>query len=626
MSNSRLIVTISSVLSHRYLLFALALLAVLIHIPTLGSGWRADDLIHRAKLIGSLPLGGRGATNPNPHELPSAIMDLFIWADPDKNIRPFMDFGSIPWWTFDGLRCSFWRPITSLTYWVDYRLWPNSAALMHAHSLLWFFVVIALITCVYRRLMAPAWVAGLAALLFTLDDLHYGTVGWLASRYVLLAFSFGLLAILAHDRWRREGLCTQGFLSSVWLLLALFAGEAGLGTIAYLTAYALFLDQGLWRKRFLSLIPYIMVVAVWRIIYRYLGYAVYGSDFYVDPTSQPLQFISGIIKIGPILLLGLLGEPDPYTYCALSSTGSYLLWVFAILFLIIIFILLLPLFRRDRVACFWAVGMVLCIVPSCASQSPSGRLVFFASLGGVGLVAQVIGGIFGRHNWVPINQIMRSLIWALTILFMGLHLGMPAWQIFNRFTQYSYFVSKFEWKPWPALPQNVEKHDVIIINHPNPFSYFYLPYYSTIVGNPLPTQIRTLAPGFSAVEVTKIDNVTLAVRSECGFLSTPSCFSKNESAQYPIVSPIYSYQLANSAFRGRAHALKLGESIELSGVRIEVARLSKDGYPLEATFRFQRPLEDTSMKWFSWDWQSKSYKSFALPAPGKTIRIAGPFE
>ncbi|NIO10684.1 MAG: hypothetical protein GTO40_22840, partial [Deltaproteobacteria bacterium] len=448
-----------------------------------------------------------------------------------------------------------------------------------------------------------------------------------ASRYVLLAFFFGLLAILAHDRWRREGSCVQGFLSSIWLTLALLSGEAGLGAIAYLAAYALFLDRGLWRKRLFSLMPSLAVVAAWRIIYAYLGYGVSGTDEYVDPTLEPLGFLSGIVERGPILLLGLLAEPDPSRFTALSVTGGYFLWLGAIIFLGTVFFLLLPLLRRNRVAYFWAAGMLLCIVPSGASNLPSGRLLLFAGLGGMGLVAQVIGGALDRQNWVPVGQTRRASIWALTILFIGLHLLIPAWHGFKRFTKLSYVTSESERKPEFILPPNIEGRDVTIINHPAPYSLHVMPYYNALVGQPLPAHIRVLAPGFSALEFIRGDEVTLVVRSECGFLAPPDCSSKNEPGQFPIVSPIYRHQLLNYLiFRDRNHPLKLGELIELSGVRIEVTRLSKDGYPLEATFRFRRPLEDPSMKWFKWDWQTKSFISSSPPPIGETIRIPGPFE
>jgi len=44
--------------------------------------------------------------------------------------------------------------------------------------------------------------------------------------------------------------------------------------------------------------------------------------------------------------------------------------------------------------------------------------------------------------------------------------------------------------------------------------------------------------------------------------------------------------------------MKSGERIDLSGVVIEVTGLGKDGLPSEAVFRFDKRLDDASLKWF----------------------------
>jgi len=45
------------------------------------------------------------------------------------------------------------------------------------------------------------------------------------------------------------------------------AGESALVVMAYLAAYALFLDEGHWSARLLRLAPFAAVVVVWRVFY-----------------------------------------------------------------------------------------------------------------------------------------------------------------------------------------------------------------------------------------------------------------------------------------------------------------------------------------------------------------------
>ncbi|MCH8006527.1 MAG: hypothetical protein IH888_09895 [Planctomycetes bacterium] len=187
-----MLITLRDMLNYRYLPVVLAILASLLTVPSLWAGLSNDDLMHRQLLLDS-------ATT-----LTTALRELFTFIEPDTTVQ-FMDQGVLPWWTLDEARISFFRPVTALTHWLDYQLWPDSFVLMHAQSVVWYGGVGALVALFYRRFFGPVWVAGLAALLFVVDDSHVTPVTWLANRNALLAVFFGLLALLAHDRWRRGG-------------------------------------------------------------------------------------------------------------------------------------------------------------------------------------------------------------------------------------------------------------------------------------------------------------------------------------------------------------------------------------------------------------------------------------
>src|SRR5262245_22632556 len=60
--------------------------------------------------------------------LDRGVLDLFTFTrgDPEGNLR-LMDVGlMLPWWTDPHLKISFFRPLSSLTHFVDERLWPGS--------------------------------------------------------------------------------------------------------------------------------------------------------------------------------------------------------------------------------------------------------------------------------------------------------------------------------------------------------------------------------------------------------------------------------------------------------------------------------------------------------------------
>ena len=106
-----------------------------------------------------------------------------------------MDIGAFPWWTDPTLKAEFLQAMTVLTHRLDYALWPDSPALMHAQSLFWLGTAVAAAAVFYRRMLGATWVAAVAALLFAVDDARATTVGFIANRNVFIAATFGFMAL-----------------------------------------------------------------------------------------------------------------------------------------------------------------------------------------------------------------------------------------------------------------------------------------------------------------------------------------------------------------------------------------------------------------------------------------------
>jgi hypothetical protein len=74
--------------------------------------------------------------------------------------------------------------------------------------------------------------------------------------------------LLVHDRWRRLGHRDGALLAPATLALGLLSNEGAIATVAYLFAYAAFLDSRTLRSRAISLAPHLLVVIAWRLIYQ----------------------------------------------------------------------------------------------------------------------------------------------------------------------------------------------------------------------------------------------------------------------------------------------------------------------------------------------------------------------
>lgn len=593
-------------LYHQYFAAFVAVVGIALTLPVLWRGWGlTDDTLQRAMLLSST--------------LPEILGGQFVFFDPSKNAR-LMDLGVVPWWTLDTLRVAFFRPLTSLTHWLDYQLWPDSSFLMHLHNLLWYGGLCGLVALAYRRFMGRGAVSGLAAVLFAADITHLSCVASLSGRNSLMTLFFGVLALLCHDRWRRQGGRAYLLLALISLLLALLSAEAGLAIVAYLFSYAVCLDRGTWQKLG-SLVPYGLLVAVWRFVYQRLGYGAWGSGFYIDPGRDPLRFAINVLECGPVLLLGQWIVLEPGMYALFSPWGSLVFWLVSVLVLAFVGKLLIPLLRQERMARFWALGMVLAVVPICAVDLPNGRLLAFVGLGALGLMARFIVRVLGRFDVLYDRRVWQTSARALALFLIGVHVVLSPLLLMVSHTAFdSFFGSTTDLGMLPGAGQR----DVIIVNVPSSGNMIYMSGQRTTYGQSEPAHIRTLAPGYDSVTVTRVDARTLVIQPEHGYLA-PSGVRGIPRRVFPVAHSAYGYRYGDGLFRSEVSHMALGQQVELTGMVAEVTVLTDDGRPAEARMQFAVPLEDSSFMWLQWDWQKETYVPFVLPEVGETVRVSGPF-
>jgi hypothetical protein len=554
--------------------------------PTLWSGLAVDDFMHRGVLQGS---------DAARHSFgPTRSMFDFASSDPDR-IRLTMEAGVYPWWSYEYVHLSFWRPLTQLTHRIDYTLWPDSPFMMHAQNIAWWAACVLLATVIYRRLMQPVWLAGLAALLFAIDDGHAMPIGWIANRNAVIALCFGLAVLLCHIRFRETN-CGRYYTAALLLLpLGLMGNEGMVAVGGYLFAYAITLDKGTWRGRLGSLLPYFGIVVVWRIAYKVLGYGAAHSAAYIDPASEPLRFANAVFERLPVLFHGQWGLVSSETYVAVAPPLQPYVWGLGLGVMIVVCALMVPLLRRDRTARFFALGMILAFVPACSTFT-SDRLLLFASFGAVGLIAQLIVWFLGTTESLP-RPLMAFRVAGVLLVIAHL-VAAPVLFPLRNFA-FMYFGRELV---YAALELPYTETDagrtLVVADCPNVFFSSYVPLIRQSEGLPAPSRIRNLAPNAilpMAVTMTREDAHTLVVKPEHGF-------------PWMLV-------------RSDAHPLAVGEVIELSDVRIEVRALSEHGWPDEVAFRFDKPLEDPGYMWVQLTLDDMRFTPFTLPAIGETIRI-----
>ena len=548
-----------------------------------------DDYHHKLLMIDS------------PIKLLDSPIDMFKFfdGDPDRTTE-IMDYGFFPWWTYKGIKGAFWRPFASITHWLDYILWPDSPFLMHVQSVLWYGALVVATAFLYRRFISIAWVAGLAALLYAIDDAHGTPVGFLANRNAVMATLFGVLTLIIHDKWRRENLSIGLLVGPVLLAVSLLSAEAGIATCAYLFAYAGFIDRGTICQRFAAMIPYVAVVIIWRFLWTYLGYGVENMGAYIDPLSTPLSYIVAVKNRAPFLLLGQWALPPSDITMMIPPKFAIWIWRSGLVFIVLLVVALIPLLWRQRSTRFWATGMILSVLPICATF-PSDRLLTFVGIGAMGLVAQFIYLVFGKTEGRPRLILWRIPAVVLAGLFILIHLIIAPLVLPVR-AAYPFMPRKFLDKMiiTEGLDESVKNHDLVIVNPPITFLMLQSPMMWECDNQPMPRHLRILTSSlFEMVKIYRPDAKTLVIRPAYGFY----------------------VHILDALFRNKQNPFSVGDRVELTGMTVEIREVTNDGYTTEAAFIFSVALEDPSLRWLQY--KDGAFVTFTPPAVGQNVVLPG---
>jgi Tfp pilus assembly protein PilF len=131
-------------------------------------------------------------------------------------------------WSEVGETSHYYRPLITLTFFLDMKVWGLQPFGFHLTNLLAHVAVILAVLAVARRVTGGELAAVISALAFALQPLHTESVTFVSGRTDVLATLFFLLALLAYDRGRdqpgwRFTACSLGA-----CLLALLAKEVAI--------------------------------------------------------------------------------------------------------------------------------------------------------------------------------------------------------------------------------------------------------------------------------------------------------------------------------------------------------------------------------------------------------------
>ncbi|MBT8396574.1 MAG: DUF1736 domain-containing protein [Gemmatimonadetes bacterium] len=243
-------------------------------------------------------------------------------------------------WAGSGMETYLYRPLTAVTYAVNYQISALEPWSYHLVNVLLHAGCSMLVFRVGRSWNFPLAAAGLGALLFALHPVHVEVVAAVSGRKDLMATFFALAMVLGH----RKAVARGGWRIALPLAAfasALFSKEVGLMALTLVAAQDWFLETDrrafLRNQRVPSLyVAYLVVLLVFILVRNQVtgGFVVPETSFFDNPlTGAPtlVRLASSLVVVARgFLLLGVpIGLSPDYSFNAIplvEGMGDPRIW------------------------------------------------------------------------------------------------------------------------------------------------------------------------------------------------------------------------------------------------------------------------------------------------------------
>jgi protein O-mannosyl-transferase len=257
-----------------------------------------------------------------------------------------------------------YRPLTTLSYAVDYRLWKLDSFMYHSENVPLHAINSILVLLVVYAIFGNIALAFLASLLFLTHPVQTEAVSWISGRSSLLFLAFYLASFLLYVRFTREPakrLLLSG--SAGFFALSMFSKEMAASLPLLIIAYDMYFPTGkrFW-KRAVGYIPYVAIVITYIFIRGSLLETVsqmgwwgggWSTTFYTM-TKALMEYIAVLVF--------------PLTLCARHIIGLSVSWaepavLISIAILGLITLVAWALFRKQRGLSFAVAWIFITLLP-----------------------------------------------------------------------------------------------------------------------------------------------------------------------------------------------------------------------------------------------------------------------
>jgi tetratricopeptide (TPR) repeat protein len=373
----------------------------------------------------------------------------FIWDDAALIQQNYLiqDLDNLPqlfirdFWAFaeeEGKGHDRYRPLISLSYLIDLRLWGDRPPYYHVTNLLFHIFSSVLVYFILRAIFEKRWPAWLGALLFAIHPIHTESVSWISGRTDVICGFFFFLALFLYLSARKGGRWTHAAGSLVAFLLALLSKEMAVTLPLVIALYNLCFDESPQGERWwddlrarlgqaaVESLPYLVVLVLYLTIrLQVLGFVIESTD----KMAGSLQNFSSLQGLGAMLLLSakivaldlrLLVLPFPLNahrlVSDLESNFGPTVWL-SLLIVVAVLALSILVLRRAPAYAFASLFFFATILPVSGVLSigdfVSERFLYVPSLAVCLAAALLCTALWQRRRtWGLVLSLLIVLPWA----------------------------------------------------------------------------------------------------------------------------------------------------------------------------------------------------------------------
>jgi hypothetical protein len=573
-------------MSTRRAFFAVLVGALLLALPSIAIGFYLDDYVLRAEVAG-LVQGSPPA------------WDLYRFSEnTPAERRADIATGKFRWWTSPELRVHLVRPLSSLLFVLDAKVFGAAPRGYHLVLIAWYLALVAAVGALLRHVL-PGGTGTLAMLLFAINPAHVFPWGWLSCNHMTIAGTFSALALFALVKARENALRHGPWLAALAIAVSLAAGETGLCGVAFAAAYAALGGPPgeTWTQRLALVAPVLATAAIYLMVYVAVGGGgAHGG--YVSPLSEPVAFAFAAAQHLPTLLanavislpaeLSLLQPPPPFA--VLGAVGCAA--VFA-------------LYRAVRpgvpdeacTALRWLVpGALLAMLPTLGGFLGA-RLLLLPDIGFSALFAVIIRYGFARAPGQRGAALWARRVGAGSVAAIHLVFAAPVALAGTRANVQT--ARKSEAAAGELASASMPGDRVFVLAASDP----------TIAMNTLAVLLAD-SPAWSATcwSVASMAKATNRVTR-----TGPRALTIEPQGTTLLVSEF------ETLYRSPSEPLHLGEEVEQCGATYRVAALV-DGRPSRIELTLDVPLDDPRVRLLTWD--AGHLRPVVPPAMGEATDIA----